>query len=79
MVTDCRYHWRIDTNAGDIASEEVICGIIDNAYWITGKPAHTKLKKSGGKFSMCPDRSEALPVLVVGLAAFRFLLRKNLS
>ena len=29
--------------------------------------------------SMCPDRSEALPVLVVGLAAFRFLLRKNLS
>lgn len=69
----------IDPNAGDTAAEEVICNfmrIMDNTYWIASKPAHTKLKKSGDKFSMHPDRSEALLVLVVGLAAFRFLLER---
>jgi hypothetical protein len=69
----------IDANAGDTAAEEVICnliGIMDNVYSIASKPAHKKLKKSSGKFSMHPDRSEALLVLVVGLAAFRFLLER---
>lgn len=47
---------------------------MDKAYWIASKPAHAKLKKSGDKFS--PDRSEALLVLVVGLAVFRFLLER---
>jgi hypothetical protein len=69
----------LDANAGDTAAKEVICNfmrIMENAYWIASKPAHAKLQKSGDRFSMHPDRSEALLVLVVGLAAFRFLLER---
>lgn len=37
----------IDPHAGDLAAEDVIdkfLKMMDNAYWIASKPAHTRLK-----------------------------------
>jgi hypothetical protein len=68
-----------DPNAGNLASGDVMdkfFKIMDNAYWIASKPAHTKLKGSSLRFSMNPDKTEAIFVLTVALASARFLIQR---
>jgi hypothetical protein len=70
----------VDPPAGDLAAKDVIdkfLKIMDNAYWIASKPAHTKSKdKPPKRFSMNPDRTDAIFVLTVGLASCKFLLER---
>jgi hypothetical protein len=70
----------VDQYAGDRAAEDIIdkfLKIMDNAYWIASKPAHTRAKgKSAQRFSMNPDRTEAILVLNIGLATTKFLLER---
>jgi hypothetical protein len=69
----------VDPLAGDLASEDVIdrfLKIMDNVYWIASKPAHTKLKGKSSRFSMNPDRTDAVFVLTVALASSKFLLQR---
>ena len=69
----------INPPAGDLASEDVMdkfFRIMDNAYWIASKPAHTKLKGSSLRFGMNPDRTDAILVLTVALAYAKFLLQR---
>jgi hypothetical protein len=68
----------INPPAGDLASEDVMdkfFRIMDNAYWIASKPAHTKLKGSSLRFGMNPDRTDAILVLTVALASAEFPLQ----
>jgi hypothetical protein len=71
----------VDSSAGgDAAAVEVITKflqLLDSAYWIASKPAHVKLKgKSAPRFGMSPDRTDAVFVLTIGLAAFKFLIER---
>jgi hypothetical protein len=70
----------IDPSGGDFAAAEVIVNfsnILDNTYWIASKPAHTKLQKKPQKrFSMDPDRADALLVLTIALASSKYLLQR---
>ncbi len=70
----------IDPPAGDNAALDVITNFLDileNVYQIASKPAHTTLRgKTPSRFSMNPDRTEAIFVLTTTLAASKFLIER---
>ncbi|MFL6495389.1 MAG: hypothetical protein ACJ703_03070, partial [Nitrososphaera sp.] len=78
LLVDTGIIGNVDPQGGDNAAADVIdrfLKIMDNAYWIASKPAHTKLK-SGQRFSMDPDRTDAILILTVALATSKFLLER---
>jgi hypothetical protein len=69
-----------NSGSGDRSAEQYIdyyFKILDNIYQMASKPAHTKLRgQMAPRFSMTPDRADAIFVLTTGLAAAKFLLEK---
>jgi hypothetical protein len=66
---------------GDTSAEQYINYFfknLENIYQMASKPAHTKLRgqQSPIRFSMMPDRSDAIFVLVSTLSASKFLMAK---
>ena len=70
----------IDPAAGDNAAENVITrllNILEEVYQIASNPAHTTLRgKIPSRFSMNPDRTDAIFVLTTALAASKFLIER---
>jgi hypothetical protein len=70
----------IDPAAGDNAAENVITrllNILEEVYQIASKPVHTTLRgKIPSRFSMNPDRTDAIFVLTTALAASKFLIER---
>ena len=67
---------------GDTSAEEYIIYFfksLENIYQMASKPAHTKLRgqqQPPTRFSMMPDRSDAIFILVSTLSVSKFLMAK---
>jgi hypothetical protein len=69
------------SGSGDRSAEQYIdyyFKILENIYQMASKPAHTKLRGQTipARFSMTPDRSDAVFVLTMALAASKFLIER---
>jgi hypothetical protein len=70
-----------NSGSGDRSAEQYIdyyFKILDNIYQMASKPAHTKLRGRAipERFSMTPDRSDAVFVFTTALAACKFLIER---
>lgn len=70
----------IDIDGGLTASNEVmgrIKGIMEHVYKISSKSIHVELERKGKKFSMEPDKEDALLMLEISLSIYRYFIEKS--
>jgi hypothetical protein len=78
FLTQARTFKDIDPDGGLKASNEVmgrINGIIKSVYMMASKSLHTE--NEGIKFSMHPDREDALLMLEISLSVYKYLIAKS--
>ena len=70
----------LDPGTGDKAPNDIIGrikSIIEQIYKISSKPAHTTLEKTKQRFTLMPDREDALFVLESSLCILKYLIDKS--
>jgi hypothetical protein len=78
FLLDTKTFKDIDPGGGQIASEEVmgrIKGIVKNVYMMASKSLHTE--NEGTRFSMEPDREDALLMLEISLSLYNYFVEKS--